>query len=212
MTTVLSKPKDYRLVVGMRYLNASESLIQGMRVLHKNNPFHFLVSLRSFIEYTRRGIWFLMWASDEQLGAAEHLTFKQSDSPPLAKMDSMLKKAMGAGNVSHLDEIVEVFNEPFIDLLHSLTHGNPISVRFLAMRIDRVFNIPDTLARAEHELNIYKLLLYRRLTKMPQKDIWNLLKPIHDNPQLLRQAVLQAAADIKKQGGVKIAWRYPEEE
>jgi hypothetical protein len=154
-----------------------------------------------------------MWASDEQLRKAEHLTFKQTGSPPLIKMDEMLKKSMGAGKVSHLNEMVDVFNEPFIECLHALTHGNPISVRFLAMRIEKVFDIPQALAMAEHELNIFKLLLYRRAIRMRQGDIWKLLKPIHDNPQALYVEVVNAA-DVMKQGGLNIEWFYdtmPEE-
>jgi len=42
---------------------------------------------------------------------------------------------------------------------------------------------------------------------MPQGDIWKLLKPIHENPKLLYEEVLKAAADVKKQGGMKIEWR-----
>jgi hypothetical protein len=206
MTIVGAKPKEYRLVVGMRYLNASDLLLKGMKTLHLDNPFHFLVSLRSFIEYTRRGIWFLVWASNEQLRKAEHLTFKEADSPSLVKMDAMLSKAMGAGKESHLKDIVGGFNEPFIDALHALTHGNPISVRFIAMELTKVFDIPKILERAEHEQNIFRLLLYRRLTKMPEGDIWKLLKPIHDKPVMLQQEVLKAAADLKK-SGIKIEWK-----
>jgi hypothetical protein len=125
MTTVLSKPKDYRLLVGARYLDASDRLLKGMRAVHQENPFHFLVSLRSFIEYTRRGVWFLVWASNAQLMEAEHLTFKQAGSPHLTKMDAMLNKAMGAGKVSHLTVIVDGVNEPFIECLHALTHTLP---------------------------------------------------------------------------------------
>lgn len=50
MTIVGAKPKEYRLLVGIRYLNAADLLLNGMKTLHKDNPFHFLVSLRSFIE------------------------------------------------------------------------------------------------------------------------------------------------------------------
>jgi hypothetical protein len=35
----------------------------------------FLVTLRSFIEHSRRGIWFLARAGEEKLKKAEHLTF-----------------------------------------------------------------------------------------------------------------------------------------
>jgi hypothetical protein len=207
MTDVLAKPKDYRLLVGARYLDASDRILGGMRAVHQDNPFHFLVSLRSFIEYTRRGIWFLVWASNDQLRAAEHLTFRQAGSPPLAKMDAMINKAMGNGSVSHLTTLVDVVNEPFIDCLHALTHGNPVSVRFIAMELTNVFDIPKFMARAEHELNIFRLLLYRRVAGVPQNEIWNLLKPIHNSPQLLYEEVLKAAADVKKQGGMKIEWR-----
>ena len=206
MTIVGAEPKEYRLLVGIRYLNASDLLFKGMKTLHKDNPFHFLVSLRSFIEYNRRGIWFLMWASEKQLRKAEHLTFKQAGSPPLTTMDGMLCEAMGAGKVPHLEDIVSGFNEPFIDALHALTHGNPISVRFPAMELTKIFDIPKILERAEHEQNIFRLLLYRRLIRMPEADIWKLLKPIHDKPELLREEVLKAAADIKT-SGIKIEWK-----
>jgi hypothetical protein len=206
MTIVGAKPKEYRLLVGIPYLNAGDLLLKGMKTLHKDNPFHFLVSLRSFIEYNRRGIWFLMWASEKQLRKAEHLTFKQAGSPPLTRMDAMLCEAMGAGKVSHLEDIVGGFNEPFIDALHALTHGNPISVRFPTMKLTKIFDIPQILARAEHEQNIFRLLLYRRLIKMPDADIWTLLKPIHDKPQLLQQEVLKAGDDLTK-SGVKIEWK-----
>lgn len=199
MTTVFAKPKDYRLLVAIRYLNASDLLLKGMKALYQdNNPFHFLVSLRSFIEYTRRGTWFLVWASNEQLKKAEHLTFKEPGSPPLAKMDAMLFKSMGT--VSHITDIVDGFNEPFINLLHALTHGNPISVRFLAMELTTIFDIPAFLERAEHEQNIFRLLVYRRVLKMPQADIWNLLKAAYDKPELLKQEVLKAAAELRQSG------------
>lgn len=207
MTIVEAKIENYRLLVGIRYLNASDLLLKGMKALYQDdNPFHFLVSLRSFIEYTRRGIWFLMWASDDQLKKAEHLTFKQAGSPSLTKMDAMLTEAIGAGNVSRLTDIVGGFNEPFIDCLHALTHGNPVSVRFPAMELTKLFDIPKFVERAEYEQNVFRLLLYRRLTKMPEADIWKLLKPIHDKPVLLHQEVLKAAADLKK-SGVNIEWK-----
>jgi hypothetical protein len=149
-----------------------------------------------------------VWASNAQLKEAEHLTFKQAGSPPLTKMDAMLNKAMGAGKVSHLTVIVDGVNEPFIECLHALTHGNPVSVRFIAMDLTHVFDIPKFLARAEHELNIFRLLLYRRVAGMPQNDIWKLLAPIQDKPQPLYEEVIKAATDVKKQGGFKVEWRY----
>jgi hypothetical protein len=120
MTTVMSKPKDYRLLVGIRYMNASDMLFQGLKAQQQQNEFHFLVTLRSFIEYTRRGIWFLVWASNEQLKQAEHLTFKEAGSPSLAKMDAMITKALVAGKVSRLMDIIPGVGEPFLDCLHPL--------------------------------------------------------------------------------------------
>lgn len=116
----------------------------------------------------------------------------------------MLFEAMGAQ--SHLTDIVGGFNEPFIDCLHALTHGNPVSVRFPAMESTKLFHIPKFVARAEHEQNIFRLLVYRRMTKLPQADIWNLLKPIHDQPSLLYNEVVKAAADFKR-SGIQIDWK-----
>ena len=207
MTTVYSKPEEYRLLVGMRYLDASDRLLKGMSAAHQENPFHFLVSLRSFIEYTRRGIWFLVWASHDQLRRAERLTFKQAGSPSLVKMDAMINKAMGAGDISHLTQLISPMNEPFIDCLHALTHGNPVSVRFIAMDLTKVFNIPKTLERAENELNIFRLVTYGLVAKMPQNEIWKLLNASLENPYLLFAQVQMAAEEVKKQGGVKFEWR-----
>jgi hypothetical protein len=72
---------QYRLLVAVRYLNAGEALCKGLQSQQGINDFYFLVTLRSFIEYTRRGIWFLAWASEEDLRKAERLTFKQPGSP-----------------------------------------------------------------------------------------------------------------------------------
>jgi len=207
VTIVGASIEDYRLLVAIRYLNASDLLLKGMKALYQDdNPFHFLVSLRSFIEYTRRGIWFLVWASDDQLKKAEHLTFKQAGSPSLTKMDAMISEAMGTGKESPLKQIVDGFNEPFIDALHALTHGNPISVRFPAMEITKLFDIPRFVERAEQEQNIFRLLVYRRVLKMPLSDIWDLLKTVYDKPPLMHQEVLKAAADLKR-NGIPIEWK-----
>ncbi|MGH9355676.1 MAG: hypothetical protein ACRD10_06050, partial [Terriglobia bacterium] len=90
---------QYRLLVAVRYLNASDAIYKGLQRQRGVNDFHFLVTLRSFIEYTRRGIWFLVWASDETLRKAEKLTFKQAGSPGLASMDAMIDEALGEGKM-----------------------------------------------------------------------------------------------------------------
>jgi hypothetical protein len=81
---------QYRLLVAVRYLNASEDICKGLQRQRGVNDFHFLVTLRSFIEYTRRGIWFLVWASEEILKKTGDLTFERAGSPNLASMDAML--------------------------------------------------------------------------------------------------------------------------
>jgi hypothetical protein len=77
-------------LVAVRYLNASEDICKGLQRQRGVNDFHFLVTLRSFIEYTRRGIWFLVWASEEILKKTGDLTFERAGSPNLASMDAML--------------------------------------------------------------------------------------------------------------------------
>jgi hypothetical protein len=64
--------------VAVRYLNASEAFFNGLKQQQGKNDFHFLVTMRSFIEYTRRGIWFLVWSVDHELEIAEQLTFERA--------------------------------------------------------------------------------------------------------------------------------------
>jgi hypothetical protein len=199
---VVQLPADkYRLLVAVRYLNASDELFKGLKQLQSKNDFHFVVTMRSFIEYTRRGIWFLVWAKKAKLQAAEHLTFERPDSPPLAEMDRLINKALGNGNVSHLlDPIPPINNEPFINALHALTHGNPISVRILGFGLDKIFQTNMMLARAELELNWFRVLLYRRMLREEFADIWKLLRPIHNRPLEMRNAAIQAGKDVHKAG------------
>lgn len=43
---------------------------------------------------------------------------------------------------------------------------------------------------------------------MPSVRDRKLLKPIHNNPHLLYVEVMKAAADVQKQGGMQIEWRF----
>lgn len=124
--TKLPTALKYRLLVAIRYLNASRLLFEGMEQQLGMNNFHLLVTLRSFIEYQRRGIWFLAWASQEKLNVAETPTFDQAGSPKLGRMDEMINEALGLEKVSYLLNKVPHVNEPFLNCLHTLTHGNPI--------------------------------------------------------------------------------------
>jgi hypothetical protein len=192
------------LLLGTQYLNASGQIFLGLRQQHKDNPLHFLISLRSFIEYTRRGIWFLCWADQEKLKEAERLTFENPGSPSVEKMDEMLNVALGGPEKSALSQVIPVINEKFIDCLHALTHGNPISVRLLTHGLEKTFNVPELLSRAEVDLNIFTVLQCRKLLGEKQKDIFKRLRPIHNSPPQMK-ACAQEAAFLWKQSRKKDA-------
>jgi len=194
---------NYRLLVAIRYLNASEDLGRGLQSQQGNNDFHFLVTLRSFIEYTRRGIWFLVWASEEKLKRAGHLTFKDAGSPALQIMDAMMQEALGQGKVSPLMAKIPGIDEPFLNCLHALTHGNPISVRMTGIGLKNIFDTSGLLARAELELDIFRILLYRRVLGEDSKVIWKMLSSIHNHPSEIK-ANVQIAAHLLQQSGKTI--------
>jgi hypothetical protein len=91
------KIEKYRLLVAIRYLNSSEDIWKGLKRQRGVNDFHFLITLRSFIEYARRGIWFLAWADEKTLKAAEKATFQRPESPGIIQMDKMINGALGLG-------------------------------------------------------------------------------------------------------------------
>lgn len=191
---------QYRTLVAVRYLNASEAIYKGLQSQRGINDFYFLVSLRSFIEYTRRGIWFLAWAGEQQLREAEKLTFRQTGSPNLASMDAMINEALGEGRISHLMDKLPGIDEPFLHCLHALTHGNPISVRMTTFGLDKIFNTTGLLSRAELELDIFRVLLYRRMLGEDIHAIWKILSAIRNRPDEVRANVLIAAHMLKKSG------------
>jgi len=165
------------------------------------NDLHFLVTARIFIEYTRRGIWFLAWATPQQVAAVEKLTFERPGSPGIAKMDELLNEALGRPKKSPLLNPVKEFNnEPFLNCLHALTHGNPASVRMFAFGLDKIFRTDMLLLRAEVELNIFKILVYRRLLGQELKDVWAMLGTIYNQPDNLRKNVQIAAYQLKQKG------------
>ncbi len=203
-TVQLWKPQ-YRIVVAVQYWNASRAILEGLRRQCGVNYFHFLISLRSFIEYTRRGIWFLLWASEEKLRAAGKLTFNRSGSPCLVRMDEMINEALRLGRMSHLRDLVRGVNEPFIDRLHALTHGNPISVRFLAFGLSRIFQADKLLAQAEMEQNLFTILFCRRALGEDARTTWKTLAAINDHPddmkanaKIAAHQFLSKKADLEK--------------
>jgi len=197
-------PEKYRLLVAARYLNASDILFAGLKALQGTDDFHFLVTVRSFIEYTRRGIWFLAWASDEKLEAAAKLTFDKPGSPGLAAMDTMINEALGMGKVCPLlAPIKEINNEPFLNCLHALTHGNPISVRMFGFGLDKIFQTNMLLLRAELDLNLFRILLYRRMLGEEPIAVWKMLGTIRNQPDKMRTNA-KIAADLLRKAGLPL--------
>lgn len=198
--TVPLEATQYRLLVALQYWNASRAIFEGLKRQCGYNDFHFLISLRSFIEYTRRGIWFLAWASDERLQNAGKLTFKRSGSPNLVRMDEMINGELGLGAKSHLRDPVKGLNEPFVDCLHALTHGNPISVRFMAFGLHKIFQTDKLLVRAEMELNLFTILVCRRALGEDLRSIWRTLAALNDHPNDMKANAKIAALEVKKAG------------
>ncbi len=202
MTETIPLDRDQaRLFIAVQYLNASNLIFQGLKRQHKDNIFHFVISLRSFIEYTRRGIWFLCWANPEKVKEARNLTFERPGSPSLVKMDEMISEALGKGKASPLTMILPGINEPFINGLHALTHGNPISARMIAFGLEKIFNTEMLLLRAQTDLGLFRILLYRKMVGEKQKDIWKILSTIHNRPGDVL-ANEKIAAHLLKQSGM----------
>jgi hypothetical protein len=191
---------DLRLFIALQYLNASEFILEGLRQQHERNTFHFVITLRSFIEYTRRGMWFLCWANTEKLKEARKLTFENPGSPGVAAMDEMINEALGKGRVSHLMTVLPGINEPFLNCLHALTHGNPVSVRMIPFGLNKIFDAKGLLARAEVDLGIFRIMLYRRMLGEKKSDIWKVLRTVHNRPADLEANAKMAAHQLRESG------------
>jgi hypothetical protein len=204
MTDRIQLPvEDYRLLVAIRYSNAAGAICEGLRRQCGVNDFHFLVTLRSFIEYTRRGIWFLAWATEDELRAAGKLTFDRTGSPGVIKMDKMINHALGLGQVSHLLEPSQGIDEPFLNCLHALTHGNPISVRFLGFGLEKIFQTDRLLVRAEMERDLFTILICRRALGEDFNSIWGTLASINNRPADMMANAKIAAFQFKNSGLAK---------
>jgi hypothetical protein len=201
MTETISLDKDQQCkLLAVEYLNACDQIFSGLKRQHKENTFHFLITLRSFIEYTRRGIWFLCWANPEKIKEARNPTFAKPGSPDLVTMDEMINEKLGKGKVSSLMLESPGIKEPFVDILHALTHGNPLAVRLIALGLDKTFNAEMLLARAEYDLNLFRILLWRRMLGETQKDTWKILSGIHNHPAQVEACVKEAAFLLKRSG------------
>ena len=56
------------------------------------------------------------------------------------------------------------------------------------------------LIRAETDLNLFRILLYRRMLGEELKNIWKMLEGIHNQPDTMRTNV-RIAAHLVKQAG-----------
>ena len=115
-------------------------------------------------------------------------------------MDKMINEALGKGRASSLKTPLTGINEPLIDCLHALTHGNPISVRMISHGLEKIFNAEMLLLRAETDLNYFRILLYRKMLGDKQKDIFEKLKRIHDRPTEVEANMKEAAFLLKNSG------------
>ncbi len=115
-------------------------------------------------------------------------------------MDEMINGALGLGEKSHLRDPVEGVNEPFIECLHALTHGNPISVRFIAFGLQRIFQTDSLLVRAEMELDLFTILVCRRALGEDLQSIWRMLAPLNDHPGQMKANAKIAGLEVKKAG------------
>jgi len=201
MTENIPLDKDQaRLFIALQYLNASDLIFAGWKRQHQDNRFHFVISLRSFIEYTRCGIWFLCWANPEKVKEARDLTFEKPGSPSVVTMDEMINEALGKGKFSSLTTVMAGINEPLINGLQALTHGNPISVRMISFGLEKIFNTEMLLVWAQTDLGLFRILLYRKMLGEKQKDIWKALSGIHDRPADV-QTNEKIAAQLLQQSG-----------
>lgn len=130
------------------------------------------------------------------------LTFQKPGSPGVAKMDTLINDALGLGKICHLmTPVKDINDEPFLDCLHALTHGNPISVRMVAFGVNKIFQTDKLLLRAETDLNLFRILLYRQMLGEKLKDIWKMLGGIRNQPDTMRTNA-RIAAHLVKQAGL----------
>ena len=179
------------MIIGIQYFGACHHICEGMKTVKGTNDFYLIVTLRSFIEYHRRGIWFLAWATDGQVRAALNLTFDKPGSPGLVGMDKKLNDALGKGPVSPLTVPVVGLPGPpqeFVNGLHAITHGNPIAVRMLDHGIEKTFNIGKIYERVDMERDIFAVILCRRILGHDFATIWKELLPIHNVPGQVKKS------------------------
>jgi hypothetical protein len=200
-SSVNSMPAEQRrMLFGVQYWTACHLICEGMKAVKASNHFYVAVTLRSFIEYHRRGIWFLMFATDQEVLDSAELTFERGGNRSLLAMDKMIHSALGfVVAKSPLESPVIGLGkpEPFIDALHAITHGNPIAVRMATFGVDKVIQIEPTVERVDSERDWFTIVLSRRILKHPNATIWSDLAPIHNQPAALKAAAAKYSTEAR---------------
>ena len=71
----------------------------------------------------------------------------------------------------------------------------------IAFGLERIFNTEMLLLRAQTDLGLFRILLYRKMAGEKQKDIWKMLSTIHNRPGDVL-ANEKIAARLLKQSGM----------
>lgn len=190
---------QYRKLVAIQYINASGAILQGMKKLLGWNDFLALVSLRSFIEYTRRGVWLLFFAKPKALYATRNISFMESGTD-IITMDKRYNESLGLGLISYLSSPVPGVNEPFINCLHALTHGNPIMARAASIGLHTVFDAKMLVTKADMEYNMFVILLGRLLLGDEAAITWKKLAQINNKPAEVRAEAVIVTQLLKHAG------------
>lgn len=176
---------QFRKVVAVQYINASSEILRGMKQLVGANNFLVLVCLSQLhrIHKARNMASFL--CETKSLLATRKLSFMESGTD-IITADKRISKSLGRGEVSGLLDPVAGVGEPFMNCLHALTHGNPIMTRMLAFGLDKCFNTPMLVVKAEAEYHMFLILLGRQLLGQDSEVTWKTLSTIYNRPNDLR--------------------------
>jgi len=114
--------------------------------------------------------------------------------------DKRINKSLGRGEVSPLLDPVPGVGEPFMNCLHALTHGNPIMTRMLAFGLDRSFNTPMLVVKAEVDYHMFLVLLGRQLLGQDPAVTWKALGSIYNKPNDMRDNARIVVHLLRQQG------------
>jgi hypothetical protein len=70
----------------------------------------------------------------------------------------------------------------------------------ISFGLEKIFNTEMLLVRAQTDLGLFRILLYRKMLGQKQEDIWKMLSAIHNRPADV-QANERIAAHLLKQSG-----------